>query len=419
MSSLSKSLCLSLVCSTTVLLSDALPLDFISEPTSEFPSLQTLPATSKEGFSPFAMEDPVRLSPVEKRKETTFRPFTGKIKGKKVRMRLKPDLDSSVIKELSKNELLSVIGESGDFWAVLPTQEVKAYVFRSFVLDNVVEGNRVNVRLEPNLDAPVIAHLSAGERLENTIIAPSNNKWLEIAPPAETHFYVAKEYVEYAGGPELKVENDRRMATGKQLLDAAAVLSQAELKRSFEEIDFDRIVHQYGSVINDYSDLPDLIEKAKEALLAFQESYLEKRIAFLETRPLVAQSATQESKNSLIQELSEALSSVTDKMRMWEPIEEALYSSWASVNNNRDRAEFYENQKLLGTVISGLVEPYHSPVKNKPGDFILRDKEIPVGYIYSTHVNLQSLVGKRVSFLASPRANHNFAFPAYYILAIE
>jgi hypothetical protein len=58
-------------------------------------------------------------------------------------------------------------------------------------------------------------------------------------------------------------------------------------------------------------------------------------------------------------------------------------------------------------------------VKNKPGDFILRNKDIPVGYVYSTIVNLQSLVGKNVRLIAAPRPNNNFAFKAYYVLAAE
>src|SRR6267154_353385 len=87
----------------------------------------------------------------EKVPEVNVNPFTGKVKGRKVRMRLRPDLDSRIIKELSKNELVVVVGEKGEFWAVQAPVGTKAYIFRSFVLDNVVEGNRVNIRLEPSL----------------------------------------------------------------------------------------------------------------------------------------------------------------------------------------------------------------------------------------------------------------------------
>src|SRR6185436_15600633 len=74
-----------------------------------------------------------------------FSPFTGKVKGRKVRLRAQPDLDGRVVRELGGQDMLVVVGEKGDFYAVEPPSGLKAYVFRSFVLDGVVEGNRVNV----------------------------------------------------------------------------------------------------------------------------------------------------------------------------------------------------------------------------------------------------------------------------------
>ena len=106
-------------------------------------------------------------------------------------------------------------------------------------------------------------------------------------------------------------------------------------------------------------------------------------------------------------------------MKLWDPIEESLYLSWTNINENKSQRDYYEEQKLAAIEISGIVEPYNTPVKNKPGDYILRDKDMPLGYIYSTQVNLQSLVGKHVKLVAAPRPNNNFAFPAYYVLSVE
>jgi hypothetical protein len=359
---------------------------------------------------------------VDKTPEVNVNPFTGKIKGRKVRMRLRPDLDSRIIKELVKDELVTIVGEKGDFWAVQPPAGTKAYIFRSFVLDNVVEGNRVNIRLEPSLDAPVIAHMSAGEKLENPSISPINTKWFEITPPAQTRFYIAKEYVEYAGGPEVKAQMDRRLATAEQLLDATSLLSKAELRKPFEEIDFDRIVKGYNTVITDFSDFSELVEQAKESLATFQETYLQKRISHLESQPTESFSRSESkgaSKKGTKKEIHEDISQVTDKMKMWDPIEESMYLSWANINENKSQRDYYEEQTLSAVELTGMVEPYNTPVKNKPGDFILRDKDMPIAYIYSNKINLQSLVGKQVRLVAAPRPNNNFAFPAYYVLTVE
>ncbi len=109
----------------------------------------------------------------------------------------------------------------------------------------------------------------------------------------------------------------------------------------------------------------------------------------------------------------------TDRMKMWEPVEESLYLGWASRNEDRSMDEFYDEQKQSAETISGIVEAYSAPVKRKPGDFILKDKDLPLAYIYSTHINLQDYVGKKVTLRVAPRANNNFAFKAWFVLSVE
>ncbi|HSW85947.1 MAG TPA: SH3 domain-containing protein [Rhabdochlamydiaceae bacterium] len=360
--------------------------------------------------------------PAAKPQEIAIKPFTGKVKGKKVRMRLNAELDSRVIKELNANELLSVVGEKGDFWAVDPPAGTKAYVFRSFVLDNVVEGNRVNVRIEPDLEAPVIGHLNAGDRVQG-IVSSLNNKWLEIAPPAQTHFYVAKDYLDNVGGLEVKKQYDKRKTSAEQLLDAASLLSKTELRKPFDEIDLERITHSYNNVIHDYAEFPEYVEKARESLASLQESYIQKKIAYLESKNMASLEGKQgfDSDDAQNQKSSFALTAIdaTDRMKLWEPIEESLYLSWARMNEDRTMQDFYEEQKIAAVPLNGILEAYVSPVKNKPGDFILRDKDLPVAYLYSTQINLQHLIGKKISIVGVQRPNNNFAFPAYFVLSVE
>ncbi|MCB1112322.1 MAG: hypothetical protein KDK72_06685, partial [Chlamydiia bacterium] len=127
-------------------------------------------------------------------KPKPFTAFTGKITRNKVRLRLQPNLDGHILRELKKGDMLVVIGEQDDYYAVQPTQDQKAYIFRTFVLDNTVEGNHVNVRLEPDVDAPIVAQLNTGDRVDGKV-SPQNSKWLEITPPSSARYYISKEYV--------------------------------------------------------------------------------------------------------------------------------------------------------------------------------------------------------------------------------
>jgi hypothetical protein len=367
------------------------------------PSASEIKSTS----SPIAEQTPKKTKP-----KTAFKPFTGKVKGKKVRLRTQPDLESAVAKELQRGEYVAVVDEADDFWAVEPPAEMKAYVFRSFVLDNIIEGNRVNVRLHPHTDAPVIMHLNSGDQIEGSICS-SNHKWIEISTPSTARFYISKSYLENVGGPELKKEHDTRLSLVKEQMELAEYFCESEMKKQYNEIDFDKMNHHFQIVIQDYSDFPEYVEKAKNALAQLQEQFIDKRISYMESK--IQEDYSSSTRPSTSQEIA----SMTDKMKTWQPIEEALFLSWSSVNGAKDPTEYQAQQKLTAQRISGILEPYSAAVKCKPGDYIVRQNDLPVGYVYSTVVNLQNLIGKKVTLVGSPRPNNNFAFPAYFVLAIE
>lgn len=394
-------------------------------------ALLVLPAAYCAFYAaPAFTQDAPNVDKQAKLKDSLFRAFTGKVKAKKVRVRLHPDLESQIVKELNKNEIISVVGETDQFWAIEAPSEVKSYVFRTFVLDNVVEADHVNVRLEPSLEAPIIAHLNTGDKV-NTSPCAQNAKWYEIAPPSQVRFWVAKDLIEYIGGPEVKSQMDKRKSSLDQLLDSATLLSKAEMRKPFEEVDYNRLLRNYNVIIQDYSDFPEAVESAKSSLAALQEAYLQKKIAYLEAKAyatanpakhLSEEQATHlEHQDAEVNHLAIDLNSdkITDKMKIWQPLEEALFLAWTQSNEDKGFEEYYHEERIDAIALSGIVEAYSAPVKNKPGDFILKDHDVPVAYVYSTQHNLQNYIGKRVTLVASPRPNNNFAFPAYYVHAVE
>lgn len=352
--------------------------------------------------------------------ERKISPFTGKIKRSKVRVRVNADLDSKVIKEMNKNDYVVVVGEKGDFYAVKTPSETKAYVFRTYVLDGIVEGNRVNVRAEPSLDAPVIAQLNSGDHVDAAVCV-DNSKWYEISPPENTHFYIAKELIERVGGPEVKIQLEKRKKDAQSLLKTASLLKKDEWHKSFNEIDISQVKQNYETLVREYVDFPEIVEQAQEALVSLQEEYLQKRIAFLEEKASIALGQEVDGISSQLEPERTALQNLnaTDRMRLWEPSEEALYIAWTEKNDERSKEEFYEDQKQSAEILTGFIEPYTDPVKNKPGDYILRNGDLPAAYLYSTQVNLQEHVGKKVNLIVSERSNNHFAFPAYYVLTVE
>lgn len=355
-----------------------------------------------------------RKSPTVK---ASFTPFTGKVIGDKVRMRLQPDTEGYIIREIPKNEMLTIIDQEGDYYCVEPPEAVKAYIFRSFVLDGVVEGNRVNVRLEPDLEAPVIGHLNSGDKVSGQV-SNFNRKWLEIDPPSTTRFYIAKEFLEYVGGPELKAKIAERKEMVEQLLEGATLFAQSEIEKPFEEIEFEKIKQGFLTVVHDYSDFPAKTEKAKESLNGIQEQYLQKRIAYLEQKASLASQSSPSQEKS--QKASASTPQVIEVSKSWNSVEEGLYQSWAkATDGQKGIRDFYEDQKNVAASITGVLEPFKSHVKHKPGEFVVKNNNLPVAYVYSTQVNLGDYVGKQVTLIGAPRDNHSFAFPAYFVLEVE
>lgn len=377
---------------------------------------------------------PAKTPPAQQKKAEVFKPFTGKVIGSKVRVRAKPDVESHIIRQVAKNDLLLVVGESNDFYAVEPTKDTKAYVFRSYILDGVVEANRVNVRLEPHPDAPIIGQLKAGDKVEEKPCA-LNHKWLEIPAPKGTVFYVAKEYITMAGGPDFLATMEKRKSQLEELLASAYLNAETECKKNYEQMNPEPVFDQFQTVLRNFADFPEAVSQAKEGLALLKETYLNKKIAYLESKAELSSTVKEELLSRHKAEKKELLADATAKVdpelwskralkkdganATWDAIEEALYVSWTAFHTGKKADDFYAEQKANATVLHGTLERYTYEVIDKPGEYVLRDKGVPVAYLYSTQVDLKKFEGQSVSITAAPRPNHNFAFPAYYVFSIE
>ncbi len=374
---------------------------------------------------------PVKTAPAQQKKAEVFKPFTGKVVANKVRIRVKPDVESHIIRQMAKNELLLVTGESNDFYAIEPMKGSKAYVFRSYVLDGVVEANKVNVRLEPHPDAPIIGQLKAGDKVEEKPCA-LNHKWLEIPAPKGTVFYVAKEYVTLAGGPDFLATMEKRKSQLEELLSSAYLNAEAECKKNYEQMNPEPVFDQFQTVLRSFADFPEAVSQAKEGLALLKETFLNKKIAYLESKAELTSHVKEE---LLARHQAEKKELLTDKVdpelwtkralkkegsnATWDAIEEALYVSWTAFHSGKKAEDFYLEEKANATTLSGTLERYTYEVVDKPGDYMLRKNGVPVAYLYSTQVDLKKYEGQSVSVTAAPRPNHNFAFPAYFVFAVQ
>jgi uncharacterized protein YgiM (DUF1202 family) len=359
-----------------------------------------------------------------------IKPFTGKITHNNVRMRLQANTDCPIIKELNHHDLVIVTGENDVFYAVQPSKEFKGYVFRKYILDGVIEGNHVNIRLEPNTDAQIIGQLNTGDRVEGQI-SVLNSKWMEITLPENINFFVCKEYVENIGDPSVMSVVLQREEKVDELMLNYKEFAGSEMQKPFEEIQFQKVASNFQEIINNYNDFPDYTSQAKELLDEAQETYLHKKLAYLELKTSELNNKiaiTQTDSHADVAQVSSPTipilidpSLTTENQDMWNSVENSFYQKWSANHPGSNLNDFYTEQKRQSVVIKGILEPYSRSIRNKPGDYILISKttQMPTAYLYSTMIDLKAYVGQDISLRVIPRPNHNFAFPAYFVISLE
>lgn len=380
-----------------------------------------------------------------------FTPFTGKISKTRVRMRLQPGYDGIVLREMNPNDYVVVTEETEDFYGVKPPNDFRGYVFRSYILDGIVEADRVNIRISPDREATIIGQLKSGDQVEATPSA-INNKWYEIKIPSKTRYYIAKEYINKVGDANFKDRLEKKRDAAYNLLKTTDEMSQAELKKPFDQMNITGIKANYQHLINDYPEFPEIVAKATESFTFIQQGYNASKLSYLEEQSRITSSTTEANRklnaelqahkmkiNHLENQIekerqymatppsSEASSNgrrpiqLPVNMSIWIPAEERLFNAWSLQNGHGTPQEFYDQQKEQGFVMTGFIDTYNRSVRNKPGDYLLLNpvSKLPIAFLYSTKINLQDYVGHEISIRVSPRDNFNFAFPAYFVLGIE
>ena len=189
--------------------------------------------------------------------------------------------------------------------------------------------------------------------------------------------------------------------------------------KPFEELDIQKITQSYADIIADYSEFSKSISPVKENLAKIQEEYINKKLSYLEQKAMILSKNVATRDSSIVIHNGQTALTPKDRMKMWEKVEESLFISWSRSHLNKDIQEFYEAQKFNSATISGIVEAYNDPIMNKPGSYIVRDRDLTRAYLYSTMVDLHSVVGQYVTLVVSDRPNNDFAFPAYFVMEVQ
>lgn len=345
---------------------------------------------------------------------SALEPFTGSVSGARVRMRLQPTLDSVVLKECSPHDLVQVVGEVDDFYAILPESNQKAYIFRTYVLDGAVEGSNVNIRLKPDTSSPVIVQAQQGDKISGRA-CKDNPKWLEIEMPAAVRFYVAKEFVTKEGPLSLFADRTQQRKELLAKIQSLDVAIKVEFAKLFNDIDPSRIKKELEAIQEEAkTSMTDISKKASWLLHRIEQEYLRAKVALQSETLPVTTPITEAPK---VEQPAPKTPSISFSLKEQE---QNYIQSKIDAKEINSAEELYTLEQKNPVLLKGKIIPFERTVKMKPGDFVLIHPvtKVPVAYLYSTQVDLGSLVGTMVAIEAGGRPNHDFALPAYFVYVV-
>jgi hypothetical protein len=347
--------------------------------------------------------------------DTNFTQFTGKINSQNVRLRKDASIESPIIQELNEGQHVLVVGRTDDFFAIKPTSNTKFYVYRTYVIDGMIEGHNVNVRLKPDLNAPVVMQLQSGTNVRGQV-CQANTKWFEITPPEESILYIAQEFVDRVGDSTYIHTAEQREQEAVQLAEQMEVLCNEEMKKPYHAMDMAQAEQISLKLITQYSDFSQEVQKTTHLLKNLKENYLTKKAQFVQVGNLDDEAA---SENANIQAALNEQDEPSKQTQKWHQTEYNLYLGWINDHPEKTFDDFKKASLVNAVRLKGTIERFHSSLPTKPGDFLLIQDGLPVAYLYSIEVSLEDLVGKEVSFSAVQRNNNHFAFPAYLVVQKE
>ena len=346
--------------------------------------------------------------------ENNLDSFTGKITSKKVRLRTEPNVDSSIIAEAKAGQHFLVVGQVNDFYVIKPSSQTKFYVYRTYVIDGTIEGNNVNIRLEPNIDSPVVMQLQSGTNVCGEV-CKDNSKWLAIDPPEGAYFYIAQEFVDRIGDSEYIHKAEVREQEVVALLQQMQRNVEEEVKKPFHAMDMEEAEQISMKFITYYNDFTEEVQQATNLLHQLKEDYLTKKAKNLN----VVDEETDKQPDIQNAALEEETIEMTTMQQKWHQLEYNLYLNWMQDQPDKKFEDFKKVSMEKAVRMQGKIERFESDLPTKPGDYLLIQDGLPVAYLYSLDVNLDDYVGKEMSFSAVQRHNNHFAFPSYCILQAE
>lgn len=117
-----------------------------------------------------------------------------KAAGNNVNVRVRPEVNSEIVTQLSAGEKVIVLEKGGEWTKIAAPGHSRCWVYSECVSGAAIKTDSVNMRCGPGLAYPVLATLKKGTRVD---IIEVFGEWTRIEPPVEFGVWVSSRYLEY------------------------------------------------------------------------------------------------------------------------------------------------------------------------------------------------------------------------------
>src|SRR5205814_1367380 len=106
----------------------------------------------------------------------------------------------------------------------------------------------------------------------------------------------------------------KRKAQMEELLTSAYLNAETVCKKAYEEMAPQHAIDQFQNILHNFADFPEATAQAKEGLALLKETYLNKKIAYLESKAELSSTVKQELLDKHKTESSELFSDASVKL---------------------------------------------------------------------------------------------------------
>jgi len=186
-----------------------------------------------------------------------------RVMGDRVSLRVKPDINAELLDRAMQGEELVFLGKTNGWVAVQAPDSLDYWVSGQYVQNGTVQPEKLNVRSGPSQNYSVVCVVNKGDSLA---LRGEFNEWLKIAPPAGSRVWISEDYAERVEPPRPEPVPEPAPVVGVEPEPEEPVPVVAEPKPTEEELKPLVLVLDKTKEQGTYDEIPGVLRRANPGL---------------------------------------------------------------------------------------------------------------------------------------------------------